>query len=180
VQLVVSDGTLGLPKALQKTLPNAQQQRCITHKVRGIERYLNYAQLPQMDANGQPIKPDEAKRQRRFAITSEAYQIYEADNVEQAQQRLQQFIDQWKLLEPKAVPVFQRDLELTLTFYQFERSLHSHIRTTNHLERLVREFRAKSDEIGAFPHETSCLTVFFLVIERDHAKHDRKSAAKNS
>jgi putative transposase len=35
----------------------------------------------------------------------------------------------------------------------------------------------KSDEIGAFPHETSCLTVFFLVIERDHAKHDRKSVA---
>jgi len=180
VQLVVSDGTLGLPKALQKTLPNAQQQRCITHKVRGIERYLNYAQLPQMDASGQPIKPDEAKRQRRFAITSEAYQIYEADNVEQAQQRLQQFIDQWKLLEPKAVQVFQRDLELTLTFYQFERSLHSHIRTTNHLERLFREFRTKSDEIGAFPHETSCLTVFFLVIERDHAKHDRKSVAKTS
>jgi len=28
-----------------------------------------------------------------------------------------------------------------------------HVRTTNHLERLFREFRTKSDEIGAFPHE---------------------------
>jgi len=180
VQLVVSDGTLGLPKALQKNLPNSQQQRCITHKVRGLERYLNYAQLPPVDPNGQPLKPDEAKRQRRFAITSEAYQIYEADSLEQAQQRLQQFVVNWKLLEPKAVQVFQRDLDLTFTFYQFDRSLHRHIRTTNHLERLFREFRAKSDEIGAFPHETSCLTVFFLVIERDHAKHDRKSVANNS
>jgi putative transposase len=60
VQLVVSDGTLGLPKALQKNLPNAQQQRCITHKVRGLERYLSYAQLPQVDPDGQPLKPDEA------------------------------------------------------------------------------------------------------------------------
>jgi putative transposase len=180
VQLVVSDGTLGLPKALQKSLPNAQQQRCITHKVRGIERYLNYAQLPPVDPNGQPLKPDVAKQQRRFKITSEAYQIYEAGNVEQAQQRLQQFIADWKLLEPKAVQVFQRDLDLTFTFYQFDSSLHHHIRTTNHLERLFREFRTKSDEIGAFPNETSCLTVFFLVIERDHAKHDRKSVAKNS
>jgi putative transposase len=180
VQLVVSDGTLGLPNALHKHLPNAQQQRCITHKVRGLERYLSYAQLPQVNANGQPLKPDEAKRQRRFEIASEAYQIYEADNLEQAQQRLQQFVNQWELLEPKAVQVFQRDLELTLTFYQFDPSLHHHIRTTNHLERLFREFRTKSDEIGAFPHETSCLTVFFLVIERDHAKHDRKSVAKTS
>lgn len=180
VQLVVSDGTLGLPKALQKTLPNAQQQRCITHKVRGIERYLSYAQLPQVDANGQSLKPDEAKRQRRFEIASQAYQIYESDNLKQAQQRLQQFINQWELLEPKAVQVFQRDLTLTFTFYQFDSDLHRHIRTTNHLERLFREFRTKSDEIGAFPHETSCLTVFFLVIERDHAKHDRKSVAKTS
>ncbi|KAM3098005.1 transposase [Phormidesmis sp. 146-35] len=180
VQLVVSDGTLGLPKALKKTLPNAQQQRCITHKVRGLERYLSYAQLPQVDANEQPLKPDEAKRQRRFEIASEAYQIYEADTHEQAQQRLQQFIAKWELLEPKAVQVFQRDLQLTFTFYQFDSTLHRHLRTTNHLERLFREFRTKSDEIGAFPHETSCLTVFFLVIERDHAKHDRKSVAKTS
>jgi transposase-like protein len=164
VQLVGSDGTLGLPKALHKHLPNAQQQRCLTHKVRGLERYLSYAQLPQVDANGQPLKPDEAKRQRRFEIASEACQIYEADNLEQAQQRLQQFINQWELLEPKAIQVFQRDLELTFTFYQFDPSLHHHIRTTNHLERLFREFRTKSDEIGAFPHETSCLTVFFLVL----------------
>jgi transposase-like protein len=178
VQLVVSDGTLGLAKALQKNLPNAQQQRCITHKVRGIERYLSYTQLPQVDTNGQPLKLDEAKRQRRFEIECEAYQIYEADSLEQAQQHLAQFIAKWNLLEPKAVQVFQRDLQLTFTFYQFDSSLHRHIRTTNHLERLFREFRTKSDEIGAFPHETSCLTVFLLVIEREHAKHDRKSVAK--
>jgi putative transposase len=90
--LVVSDGTLGLPKARQKNLPNAQQQRCITHKVRGLERYLSYAQLPQVDPNGQPLKPDVAKRQRSLNITSEAYQIYEAESLEQARQRLQQFV----------------------------------------------------------------------------------------
>ena len=180
VELVISDGTLGLPKALQKNLPNAQQQRCITHKVRGLERYLSYGELPQVDPNGQSLKPDEAKRQRRSEIIYEAYQIYEVDSMEKAQQRLQQFVAKWQLLEPKAVQVFQRDLELTFTFYQFDSSLHRHIRTTNHLERLFREFRTKSDEMGAFPHETSCLTVFFLVIERDHAEHDRKSMAKNS
>jgi transposase-like protein len=130
-----------------------------------------------MDNRSNPMK---LHRQRRFEITSEAYQIYEADSMEEAQQRLRQFINHWELLEPKAVQVFQRDLELTFTFYQFDSSLHRHIRTTNHLERLFREFRTKSDEIGAFPHETSCLTVFFLVIERDHAKHNRKSVAKNS
>ncbi|MFN8968587.1 MAG: transposase, partial [Pseudanabaena sp.] len=62
----------------------------------------------------------------------------------------------------------------------FDSDLHHHIRTTNHLDRLFREFRTKSDEIGAFPNETSCLTLFWLVVERDHAKHDRRSSANNS
>ena len=76
-------------------------------------------------------------------------------------------------LEPHAVRRFLKDIELAFTFYKFNLDLHHHIRTTSHLERLFREFRTKSDEIGVFPNETSCLTVFCLVVERDHAKHDR-------
>jgi putative transposase len=180
VELVVSDGGLGLPKALQNKLPNAKHQRCTTHKVRGLERYLSYEQLPKTNEEGKAIKPEEARRQRRFEIQSDAYKIYTSETEEAAQQELGRFIEKWEGLEPKAIQVFQKDFELTLTFYQFDESLHRHIRTTNHLERLFREFRTKSDEIGAFPHEISCLTVFFLVIERDHAKHDRRTVAKNS
>ena len=180
VEILVSDGCLGLPKAMKSTLPQAQQQRCITHKVRGLERYLSYQQLPETTAEGERLTPEKAKRQRRFEIESDAYKIYASKTEQQARQELQQFIDKWEVLEPKAIQIFQQDFDLTLTFYQLDENLHRHVRTTNHLERLFREFRTKSDEIGAFPHETSCLTVFFLVIERDHAKHDRKSVAKNS
>jgi len=52
------------------------------------------------------------------------------------------------------------------------------IRSTNVLERFFREFRNKADEIGAFPNEDSCLTVFHLVMVREHAKHDRVDFAK--
>jgi transposase-like protein len=106
--------------------------------------------------------------------------MFEAADVKQAIERLQDFAQKWQLLEPDAVRTFLKDSELTLTYYQFPSDLYCHIRTTNHLERLFREFRAKSDEIGAFPNEMSCLTVFCMVVERDHAKHDRKSSANNS
>ncbi|MCY7332931.1 MAG: transposase [Pseudanabaena sp. CAN_BIN31] len=180
LKLVSSDGGLGLPAAMQKCFPIAQQQRCITHKVRGIERHLNYSDLPQSTPTGQPLKPSEAKQQRRFEIISDAYRIYEADLESDAQLRLQDFQEKWQLTEPDAVRTFIKDVQLTFSFYQFDADLHHHIRTTNHLERLFREFRTKSDEIGAFPNETSCLTVFWLVVERDHAKHDRRSSANNS
>jgi transposase-like protein len=180
LKLVSSDGGLGLPAAMQKCFPIAQQQRCITHKVRGIERHLNYSDLPQSTPTGQPLKPSEAKQQRRFEIISDAYRIYEAELESDAQLRLQDFQEKWHLTEPDAVRTFIKDVQLTFSFYQFDADLHHHIRTTNHLERLFREFRTKSDEIGAFPNETSCLTVFWLVVERDHAKHDRRSSANNS
>jgi len=180
LKLVSSDGGLGLPAAMQKCFPNAQQQRCITHKVRGIERHLNYSDLPQSTPTGKPLKPSEAKQQQRFEIISDAYRIYETDLESDAQLRLQDFQEKWQLTEPDAVRTFINDVQLTFSFYQFDPDLHHHIRTTNHLERLFREFRTKSDEIGAFPNETICLTVFWLVVECDHAKHDRRSSANNS
>ena len=84
------------------------------------------------------------------------------------------------MLESDAVRTFIKDSALTLTFYQFDESLHNPIRTANHLERLFREFRTKSDEIGVFANEISCLTVFWLVVLRDHAKHDRFTTTNNS
>lgn len=180
LELVVSDGGLGLPPAMKKCFPLAQQQLCITHKIRGIERHLNYGHLPSVTPTGDPLKQKEARKERSFELTSDAYKIYQAPQVSDAQLLLKAFKEKWQPLEPDAVRTFLKDIELTFTFYQFDDSLHRHLRTTNHLERLFREFRTKSDEIGAFPNETSCLTLFWLVVERDHAKHDRRNYANNS
>ena len=179
VKVVVSDGTLGLPAAIVEHLPNAKQQRCITHKVRRLKEYLSHEQLPEHDESGDNLTQSQAKRQRCYQIQNDAYEIYAAVSKQEAQQRLAEFVLKWEKLEAKAVQTFQRDIELTFTFYQFEAELHRKIRTSNLLERFFEEFRRKADEIGAFPNEQSCLTLFFLVIQRDHAKHNRSMVAKN-
>lgn len=179
VELVVSDGSLGLPGAMAKVLPDAKQQRCITHKVRGMKKYLSYQQLPQQNERGQVLTDSNAKKQRCFEIQNDAYEIYQATSEEEAQARLALFVEKWESIESKAVSTFERDIELTFNFYYFARELHPRIRTSNLLERLFEEFRRKSDEVGAFPNEKSCLTLFFLVVQRDHAKHERSMVAKN-
>lgn len=178
VKLLVSDGTQGLKAAMAQRLPQAQQQRCITHKVRGMKSYLTYAHLPETDEAGQALTKAEAKKHRWQAIKQEAYDIFEAATRQEAQQRLTAFTTKWQPLEPKAVHAFGWGIKSAFTFYDFDKELFVHIRTTNHLERFFREFRNKADEIGAFPNETSCLTLFFLVMLRDHAKHDRLQVAK--
>lgn len=180
VKVVVSDGSKGLLAAMAQTLPQTQQQRCITHKVRGMDPYLRYQHLPTTDDEGQPLDQQSAKQQRKSALFNEAYEIYEASTYEEAQQRKQVFIDKWQAIEPEAIHAFNWGLERTFTFYQMEDTWHRLIRTTNPLERFFREFRAKADEVGAFPNEQSCLALFFLVRQLEHAKHDRPAMANNS
>ncbi len=173
VQLVVSDGTKGLLAAMKARLPQAQQQRCVTHKVRGMKRYLTYKDLPGTETADLASGHSSLKAQRWAKMREEGHAIYQAETYEEAQLRLEAFVAKWEPLEPKAIHAFLWGIKRTFVFYQFDTSLHIHIRTTNLLERVFREFRTKTDEIGAFPNEISCLTVFFLVVQRDHAKHGR-------
>lgn len=179
VELVVSDGTKGLLDAMAQRLPSALQQRCITHKVRGMKNYLQFFDLPDTDEHGQPLAPKQAKDLRTYQIQSDAYDIYDAPSFSEAQVRLDAFIQKWQALEPDAVRNFTWAGKRTFEFYRFAPELHPLIRTTNLIERFFREFRAKSDEIGAFPNEQSCLTLFFMVLQLEHAKHDRRSLANN-
>ena len=179
VRLIVSDGSNGVSAVISKLLPNAQQQRCITHKVRNMKRYLTYQHLPKPAADGEStIDELTPKKQRWLDIKSDAYAIYDAETRDEAQLCLQAFTAKWQPIEPKAVHAFRWGIKRTFSYYQFDPKLHPHIRTTNLIERLFREFRTKADEIGAFPNETSCLTLFFLVVRREHAKHDRPFMSK--
>jgi len=179
VQMVVSDGTKGLLQALKTCLPQANLQRCTVHKVRGFVRYLSYQDLPDTDLQtGQPLTAEQARQQRRCAMKAEALNIFEAPTQSEAEQRLADFVAKWQPLEPKAVRNFTWGIKRCFTFYQVDVTLHPLVRSTNLLERFFREFRTKADEIGAFPNEDSCLTIFHLVMTREHAKHDRVDFAK--
>ena len=81
LKLVSSDGGLGIPGAIATYLPNAKQQRCMTHKVRGIERHMNYLELPKLDDEQKPLKAREAKKEKRFNIVSDAYKIFDAPDI---------------------------------------------------------------------------------------------------
>jgi putative transposase len=179
VRMVVSDGTTGLPAALQKHLPTTQQQRCTVHKIRGLSRQFCYRERLMTDPTTQEaLSVEQARRLRRQQVTTDAHAIFEAPTQAQAVERLAAFRATWGHLEPEVVRLLAKDIELSLTFYQFDASLHSLVRSTNLLERFFREFRTKADEIGAFPNELTCLTVFHLIVVRDHAKHDRGKVAQ--
>ncbi len=179
VRMVISDGSKGALQAMKNRLPNATMQRCTVHKVRGFQRYLTYQDLPESDPmTKHPIAPQQAGQQRRQQMKAQASAIFDAATKPLAEQRLDDFVKTWNPIEPKAVHNFTWGIKRCFTFYQHDISLHRRIRSSNLLERFFREFRGKADEIGAFPNQNSCLSLFFLVMVREHAKHDRLNLAK--
>ena len=179
VQLVVSDGSTGLPAALSTKLPHAKQQRCVVHKIRGLERAFCYRDLSMTDPfTHETLTYEAARRLRRQQLSTDAHAIFEAPTRAEADARLAQFRTTWGTLEPEVVRLLAKDVDVCMTFYQCDQILHPLIRSTNLLERFFREFRTKADEIGAFPNDLSCLVVFHLIVIRDDAKHDRGRTAK--
>ena len=179
VQMVVSDGSTGLPGALAAHLPAAPQPRGVVHKIRGLERAFCSRDLSKVD----PLTPaqltyEAAKRLRRQQLTTDAHAIFEAPTRAEVIERLAQFRTTWATLEPEVVRLLAKDVDLCLTFYRFDSILHPLTRSTNLRERFFREFRTKSDEIGAFPNDLSCQVIFHLIVIRDDAKHDRAHTAK--
>ena len=179
VKTVVSDGSKGILKAMSRTLPHAAMQRCTVHKVRGFERYLTFHDLPTIDPQTKhPLTAEQARQHRRYQMKREALSIFEQPTRVEAEKRLADFVQKWEPIEPKAIHNFTWGIKRCFTFYQWDASLHRLIRSSNVLERFFREFRGKADEIGSFPNEDSCLSLFYLVMVREHAKHDRINLAK--
>jgi transposase-like protein len=179
VRMVVSDGTTGLPAALKEHLPTSQQQRCTVQKIRGLSRQFCYRDLLMTDPSTQEaLTFEQARLMRRLQVTTDAHAIFEAPTQTEALERLAAFRTKWGQLEGEVVRLLAKDIELSLTFYQFDVSLHPLVRSTNLLSRFFREFRTKADEIGSFPNELTCLTLFHLIVVRDHAKHDRGKVAQ--
>lgn len=86
-------------------------------------RYIKYQQLLDINHTIKPKDLSKAKAQRRFEIQSDAYHIFNAQTYEEATIRLIDFEQKWNLIEPEAVRVFQRDINISLTFYRFDTNL---------------------------------------------------------
>jgi transposase-like protein len=133
LQLVLSDGSPGLPKVLEKYWPQVAHQRCVVHKLRNVWRDL---------VEPEDLDP-ETVRQYKQTILQEVAHIWQASTKEKAYRNKEEVVKRWSESQPKAMATLARDFSLTVTFYDFvaqgwpARRLY----TTNALERENRTWR---------------------------------------
>ena len=146
LSLVISDGGLGVRGAISDAYPNTLAQLCWVHKLRNVASYLH--------------------RRNQQACLRGARRIYLAQNRREALQAWKEWKDEWETVEPEAVRCLARDLEALLTFLKCPEQHRTAVRTTNYIERLIRELRRRTRPMGAFADKTSCERLFYGVIKR--------------
>lgn len=137
IDLLIHDGAKGIMPAAQFTYPYAEHQRCIFHKQMNLLHN---------------IKRVENKK----LMIKESKKIFKAKTKKQALIRIQHFKQKWIRREPNAVKNFLKDIDLTLTYFNFPKAHRSSIKTSNYLERYFKEIRKRTKLIGCFRNKRSC------------------------
>lgn len=146
LQLVIHDGSAALAEATSWIFPRVPQQRCCVHKLRNLADRVRHSVY-------------------RRPLMHQASAIYQAPDRATAVARARQFQQRWAPHEPQAVRLFLKDFDDTLVFYLFDRHWWNRIKSTNILERLLREVRRRVRLVDSFRDETSCQTIVYGILQ---------------
>ncbi|GHO63925.1 IS256 family transposase [Ktedonobacter sp. SOSP1-52] len=145
IDLIVTDGHDGLLAAIADLFPATLRQRCLVHKQRNV-----MSAIP--------------KREQQEVMT-ELKGIWQQEKKDDALVNLAAFKAKYQKRYPEAIRSLTEDEEHLLTFYAFPSVMHRYIRSTNAIESLFSNVRQRTDQIGAFTTETSCLTIVWAVMQ---------------
>lgn len=162
LQLIIHDGGKGLCSALQMVWFDAEQQRCLFHKLRNIARAIH---LP----DGLTAKQ---RKRRRKKILKDFKQIWEARRYETTLRRYLKVVRAYRDTQPEAVATLRRDFRTTVTYYALEKQFPSwerkYLRTTSHLERFNRNIRRRTRSANAYHSDTGLTAMMSQLVRKFH------------
>jgi transposase-like protein len=146
IDLIMTDGHVGLLAALTELFSATPRQRCLVHKQRNV-----LAAIP---------------RRERAEVQAELAGIWEQATKPEALTQLAAFKAKYTVRYPEAVRSLAEDQEHLFTFYAFPQTMHRHIHSTNAIESLF-EPRASAHRSDRRLHrrQTSCLTIVWATIQ---------------
>jgi len=119
VRLMVSDNHVGLKKAVESVFPEAKTQRCMVHFMRNVLLRV----------------PPRLRKEVGAALKA----IFAQESAEEARVKAGRVVDRYMKLLPASMKILMQGLEETLAYYSFPAAHWKKIRTTNCMERLIKE-----------------------------------------
>ena len=145
LELIIHDGGTGLCKALRTVFFNADQQRCLFHKLRNI---YNAIRIEDESLSAQQ------QRRRKKRIFKDFHAIYQAKRWKTLLRRYLKVCRTYRLTQPQAVQTLRREFRQTITYFCIQERHPDwplrHLRTTSRLERFNRNLRRRTRAASAY------------------------------
>jgi putative transposase len=155
VLLFITDGLPGLPEAMGRVYPQAEWQRCVVHGVR-----WSLAQV---------------RARERALLAEDLKQVYLAEDRREALQALERLKATWGSRYPGVVGLWWRESGAFLRFYSYPRALWPYLRSTNLMERFIREVRRGTKvRDHKFPKEEAIYKLLYLEAERQEGRWEER------
>ena len=159
VLLFITDGLPGLPEAIRRVYPQAEWQRCVVHGVRWS--------LSQVRARDRGLLAEDLRR------------VYGAESREEALGALEEVKAAWGSRYPGVVGLWVQDSGAFLRFYGYPKVLWPYLRSTNLMERFIRELRRGTKvRDHKFPKEEAVYKLLYLESERQAASRSEHLAGR--
>ena len=148
VRVITSDAHQGILYAIKKVFPAVPWQRCQTHFSRNIM--------------------DKTPKKYQKGLHSELFEMYNASSLEEARKIRDRIIGDYNDVAPDAMECLDNGFESAMTVMVLPDPLRKYHRTSNHIERLNRELKRRSNVIGVFPNDESVIRIMGSVLMEMH------------
>lgn len=137
-----SDNLPGLEKAIEGVYPSSIRQICIVHQIRNSLKFISYKD--------------------RKAVIKSIKSIYQADNMQMAEDALEAFKEQWGEKYRKAVQSWEDNWENLTAFLNYPHEIRKLIYTTNIIESFNASLRKYTKNKKVFPTDDAALKSIYL------------------
>jgi len=147
LKMLICDGKKCIENAFLFVYPNKDIQICSVHYVREALRYIrNKRLLP--------------------SIRKKTYSLYKSKTKNKFLDKLNNLKKEYEDKEPKFFKILLKNIDKTLTFYKYPEKFHSLIKSTNLIERFLRDIEQLTRYWAGFRDEKSANRVIYLLVER--------------
>ncbi|TNC94432.1 MAG: transposase [Rhodocyclaceae bacterium] len=124
VKLISLDGGTGCLSAIERLGIQTPLQSCLAHRYRNVLRKTGH--------------------QFKKEIGRDLKELTKSESREDFLKKVKTLEQKWSGVAPKAIDSLTRNLQLSLTYFDFPKELWVKIRTTNIIERIFREVRSRT------------------------------------
>ena len=144
VKMITSDAHEGIQYAISHVFPEVPWQRCQVHFSRNII--------------------DKVPKRYQEGLRTELREMFACETLEKARDRRDEILNDYREVAENAMECLEKGFDSAMTVMIFSQTTRKALRSSNHIERLNRELKRRSNVIGIFPNSESLLRLMGSVI----------------